>query len=72
MSKLPKPYVKAEKVGDDLLITIMGSGSRGHVLVGRTQLPLSDKAAITESIIEMIEVARGIRPKPEIQADGNS
>lgn len=72
MSRLPKPYMKCEIVRGAYLLTLMGSGSRGHVLVGRETVPLNDPKAMTDTVIAMVTKAR--RPEQSLgrQANGDS
>lgn len=58
MGKLPKPYMKCEKIDGAYHLTLMGSGVRGHVLLGRAVIPMDDPLALQKKVKEMILKAR--------------
>lgn len=72
MAKLPKPYLKCQEVRGEYVLTLMGSGSRGHVLVGRETIAMGEPELMRDTVIAMVNKARGVQAGLEIQADGNS
>lgn len=58
MGKLPKPYIKCEKQDGEYILTLMGSGVRGHVLLGRQKVPMGDLPALAKKVKQMIEKGR--------------
>ncbi len=70
MSRLPKPYIKTERRKDTWLVTLMGSGFRGHVLLGRQEVSRNDPAALNKIVQELVLKARNTFEGGEKQADG--
>lgn len=58
MGKRPKPYVRCEKRGPDLVLTVMAGGTNGHVLKGRGTCPLGDKVALETLVKQLLNDAR--------------
>lgn len=72
MAKMPKPYLKCAEVRGEYVLTLMGSGFRGHVLVGRETIPMGDPKLMQETVIAMVTKARNTFRPMGIQADGHS
>lgn len=72
MSKMPKPYLKCEKRGDTMILTLLGSAPNGHTLQGRGFVPVGDDAALGLKVEELITAARSGQRILEKQANGNS
>ena len=72
MAKMGKPYLKCEKRGEVMLVTLYGPAINGHTLRGSSFVPVADMAALGEKIVQMIDGARDGNRVMEKQANGNS
>ncbi len=72
MSRQPQPYIKAEKIDGELVITVLCGVRNGHIVSARGRAPLGDRAAIRTEVVRCITESRAKFGRQENQADGNS
>ncbi len=72
MSRSPKPYIKCDRRGDMLHLTLMRSTGRALIRAGTDSGPRDDWHGLREAVVNLITKARLAERSLEIQADGDS